>query len=86
MEKKQLLRKFLFFKSVADKKEKHEEEPLKSFYDSVLQQSSTAINAQNIAINSTGTAANLSSMLDISSGSGNNLGLLIPTNKKFKLL
>lgn len=34
--------------------------------------------AQNIAINSTGTAANASSMLDISAGTGNNRGLLIP--------
>lgn len=36
------------------------------------------LNAQNIAINTTGTAANISSMLDISSGAGSNRGLLIP--------
>lgn len=36
------------------------------------------LNAQNIAINTTGTAANTSSMLDISSGAGSNKGLLIP--------
>ncbi len=34
--------------------------------------------AQNIAVNSTGTAANASSMLDIAAGAGNNKGLLIP--------
>ncbi|MFL5765348.1 MAG: hypothetical protein ACJ77K_15495 [Bacteroidia bacterium] len=34
--------------------------------------------AQSVAINSTGTAANTSSMLDISSGAGSNRGLLIP--------
>ena len=34
--------------------------------------------SQNVAINSTGTAANASSMLDISSGASNTLGLLIP--------
>lgn len=34
--------------------------------------------SQNIAINASGTAANLSSMLDISSGTSSNKGLLIP--------
>jgi hypothetical protein len=34
--------------------------------------------AQNVAINASGASANASAMLDISSGSGNNRGLLIP--------
>ena len=40
--------------------------------------SNSKVVAQNIAINSTGTAANASSMLDISSGASSNRGLLIP--------
>ena len=40
--------------------------------------SNEKIIAQNIAVNASGIAANLSSMLDISSGTGSNRGLLIP--------